>query len=142
MVTDEDLSKPFKEVLKWPFTRRIIKFLSLGHKMPTNAKIYDKMEASEKLAKHSMELGVYDITYEPCNVIKGQVLSDFIKEVPVGSDALVHRCTSYIMDQQRDAKEEWVLYRRSIQNQGFRSLSSPHHPYEDIIHIYPTAQLH
>ncbi|GJS14381.1 WEB family protein-like protein [Tanacetum coccineum] len=39
--TDEDLSKPFKEVLKCPFTRRIIEFSSLGHRVPMNAKIYD-----------------------------------------------------------------------------------------------------
>nr|GEV21451.1 reverse transcriptase domain-containing protein [Tanacetum cinerariifolium] len=38
---DEDLSKPFKEVLKWLFTRRIVKFSSPGHRMPANAKIYD-----------------------------------------------------------------------------------------------------
>nr|GFD24860.1 hypothetical protein [Tanacetum cinerariifolium] len=41
MVNDEDLSKPFKEVLKCPFTRRIIEFSSPGNRMPTNAKIYD-----------------------------------------------------------------------------------------------------
>ncbi|GJQ89982.1 hypothetical protein Tco_0001121 [Tanacetum coccineum] len=38
---DEDLSKPFKEVLKCPFTRRIVEFSSPGHRMPVNAKIYD-----------------------------------------------------------------------------------------------------
>ncbi|GJU87381.1 reverse transcriptase domain-containing protein [Tanacetum coccineum] len=40
-VGDEDLSKPFKEVLKCPFTRRIIEFSSPGHRMPANAKVYD-----------------------------------------------------------------------------------------------------
>ncbi|GKD29680.1 hypothetical protein Tco_1240458 [Tanacetum coccineum] len=40
-VGDEDLSKPFKEVLKCPFTRRIVEFSSSGHRMPANAKIYD-----------------------------------------------------------------------------------------------------
>ncbi|GJS24913.1 hypothetical protein Tco_0453545 [Tanacetum coccineum] len=40
-VTDEDLIKPFKEALKFPFTRRIIEFSSPGHMMPTNVKIYD-----------------------------------------------------------------------------------------------------
>ncbi|GKB49582.1 reverse transcriptase domain-containing protein, partial [Tanacetum coccineum] len=39
--SDEDLSKPFKEVLKCPFTRRIVEFSSPGHRMPANAKIYD-----------------------------------------------------------------------------------------------------
>ncbi|GKC59323.1 reverse transcriptase domain-containing protein [Tanacetum coccineum] len=38
---EEDLSKPFKEILKCPFTRRIIEFSSPGHKMPTNVKTYD-----------------------------------------------------------------------------------------------------
>nr|GEW22119.1 reverse transcriptase domain-containing protein [Tanacetum cinerariifolium] len=40
-VGDEDLSKPFKEVLKCPFTRRIVELSSPGHRMPANAKIYD-----------------------------------------------------------------------------------------------------
>nr|GEU63290.1 hypothetical protein [Tanacetum cinerariifolium] len=39
--TDEDMSKPFKEVLKCLFTRRIIEFSSPGYKMLTNVKIYD-----------------------------------------------------------------------------------------------------
>ncbi|GJS79789.1 hypothetical protein Tco_0729670 [Tanacetum coccineum] len=37
----EDLTKPFKEVLKCPFTRRSIKFSSPRHMLPANAKIYD-----------------------------------------------------------------------------------------------------
>nr|GEU85800.1 reverse transcriptase domain-containing protein [Tanacetum cinerariifolium] len=37
----DDLSKPFKEVLKCPFTRRIVEFSSPGHRLPANAKIYD-----------------------------------------------------------------------------------------------------
>nr|GEW96976.1 reverse transcriptase domain-containing protein [Tanacetum cinerariifolium] len=40
-IGDEDLSKPFKEVLKCPFTRRIVEFSSPGHRLPANAKIYD-----------------------------------------------------------------------------------------------------
>ncbi|GKF76343.1 hypothetical protein Tco_0225787, partial [Tanacetum coccineum] len=38
---EEDLSKPFKEILKCPFTRRIVEFSSRGHRMPTNVKTYD-----------------------------------------------------------------------------------------------------
>nr|GEU38899.1 hypothetical protein [Tanacetum cinerariifolium] len=41
-VSDEDLSKPFKDVLKCPFTRRIVEFSSLGHRMSANATIYDR----------------------------------------------------------------------------------------------------
>nr|GEW18605.1 reverse transcriptase domain-containing protein [Tanacetum cinerariifolium] len=40
-VGDKDLSKPFKEVLKCPFTSRIVEFSSPEHRMPSNAKIYD-----------------------------------------------------------------------------------------------------
>ncbi|GKB98142.1 hypothetical protein Tco_0984279 [Tanacetum coccineum] len=40
-VDEEDLSKPFKEVLKCPFTRRIVEFSSPGHRMPANVKIYN-----------------------------------------------------------------------------------------------------
>nr|GEV08323.1 reverse transcriptase domain-containing protein [Tanacetum cinerariifolium] len=41
IVDEEDLSKPFKEILKCPFTRRIVEFSSPGHKMTANVKIYD-----------------------------------------------------------------------------------------------------
>ncbi|GKB31835.1 hypothetical protein Tco_0871236 [Tanacetum coccineum] len=39
---DEDLQKPFKEVLRSPFTKRIIKFLAPKYLMPTNSRIYDR----------------------------------------------------------------------------------------------------
>ncbi|GKC83752.1 reverse transcriptase domain-containing protein [Tanacetum coccineum] len=73
-------------------------------------KIFSKEEASEKLAQYFVELGAYNITYEPPSTVKGQVLADFINEVPVGSDALVPRRTLYTVDRQTDNKEEWVLY--------------------------------
>ncbi|GKD99405.1 hypothetical protein Tco_1387389 [Tanacetum coccineum] len=38
---DEDLKSPYKEVLKSPFTRRIIKFSAPCHRMPVKLKIYD-----------------------------------------------------------------------------------------------------
>nr|GEZ84868.1 RNA-directed DNA polymerase, eukaryota [Tanacetum cinerariifolium] len=40
-VEDVDLRKPFKEALRTPLTRRIIKFARLEYKMPTNIKLYD-----------------------------------------------------------------------------------------------------
>nr|GEX29531.1 UvrD-like helicase, ATP-binding domain, P-loop containing nucleoside triphosphate hydrolase [Tanacetum cinerariifolium] len=40
-VDEEDLSKPFKEILKCPFTRRIVEFSSPSHRMLENVKIYD-----------------------------------------------------------------------------------------------------
>ncbi|GJX66070.1 hypothetical protein Tco_0300413 [Tanacetum coccineum] len=44
IIADDELSKPFKEVLKCPFTRRIIKFSAPKLRMPTNVKIYDGTE--------------------------------------------------------------------------------------------------
>ncbi|GJU47985.1 hypothetical protein Tco_1217540 [Tanacetum coccineum] len=38
---DEDIRKPYKEILKSPFTRWIIEFSAPSHRMPTNMKIYD-----------------------------------------------------------------------------------------------------
>ncbi|GKA78428.1 reverse transcriptase domain-containing protein [Tanacetum coccineum] len=56
-ISDEDLSKPFKEVLKCPFTRRIIQFSSPGHRMPANAKIYDGMGDPENHISRFTEMG-------------------------------------------------------------------------------------
>nr|GEV65066.1 hypothetical protein [Tanacetum cinerariifolium] len=47
--------------------------------------ILNKPEASRKLAKYAVELGAYNIAYMPRNAIKGQVLADFLNEVPVGT---------------------------------------------------------
>ncbi|GJS55093.1 reverse transcriptase domain-containing protein [Tanacetum coccineum] len=46
--------------------------------------ILNKPEASGKLANYVVELGAYNITYIPRTIIKGQILADFINEVPVG----------------------------------------------------------
>nr|GEV57569.1 hypothetical protein [Tanacetum cinerariifolium] len=47
--------------------------------------ILNKAQASGKLAKYSVELGAYSITYEPRNAMKGQVLADFLSDGPVGT---------------------------------------------------------
>ncbi|GJW02511.1 reverse transcriptase domain-containing protein [Tanacetum coccineum] len=63
-----------------------------------------------KLAQYFVELGAYNITYEPCGAVKGQLLADFINEVPVGSDTMVPQRTPCTVDHQKDCKEEWILY--------------------------------
>ncbi|GJY42338.1 hypothetical protein Tco_0429608 [Tanacetum coccineum] len=40
-IDDEDLSIPFKETLKTPFTRRIIEFSGPEYSMPTNIALYN-----------------------------------------------------------------------------------------------------
>ncbi|GJX62119.1 hypothetical protein Tco_0295019 [Tanacetum coccineum] len=45
----------------------------------------EKLAALNRLlAKYVVELGDYDITFEPRNAVKGQVLADFITEMPDG----------------------------------------------------------
>nr|GEY03685.1 reverse transcriptase domain-containing protein [Tanacetum cinerariifolium] len=50
--------------------------------------ILNKPEASGKLAKYAVELGAYNITYIHRNTVKGQVLADFLNEVPLGTKHL------------------------------------------------------
>ncbi|GJS23947.1 reverse transcriptase domain-containing protein [Tanacetum coccineum] len=50
--------------------------------------ILNKPEVLEKLAKYAVKLGAYSITYIPRTTVKGQVLADFINEVPVGTRQL------------------------------------------------------
>ncbi|GKC31496.1 reverse transcriptase domain-containing protein [Tanacetum coccineum] len=45
--------------------------------------ILNKAQASGTLAKYSVELGAYNIAYEPRNAIKGKVLADFLLEALV-----------------------------------------------------------
>nr|GEW00471.1 reverse transcriptase domain-containing protein [Tanacetum cinerariifolium] len=67
--------------------------------------ILNKLEASGKPAKYAVELGAYNIAYMPRNVIKGQVLADFLNEVPVGSGN-VEVCSLA----NNTKVEEWTLF--------------------------------
>ncbi|GKA78904.1 reverse transcriptase domain-containing protein [Tanacetum coccineum] len=77
--------------------------------------ILDKAEASGKLANYSIELGEYEITYEPRNAIKGQVLADFINEVSVGSGPLIPWHTPYTAGDKYSSRR------------GRGQLDDPHH---------------
>ncbi|GKA68631.1 reverse transcriptase domain-containing protein [Tanacetum coccineum] len=67
--------------------------------------ILNKPEVSGKLAKYAVELGAYNITYVPRNAIKGQVLADFINEIPAGTKHLeVYSLTN------EEILKEWTLY--------------------------------
>ncbi|GJW42656.1 hypothetical protein Tco_0071455 [Tanacetum coccineum] len=72
--------------------------------------VLSRAEALGKLAQYSVELGAYNITYEPHNAIKGKILADFINEVPVGSETMVPRSTPYTVDHQKVCREEWIIY--------------------------------
>ncbi|GJZ57144.1 reverse transcriptase domain-containing protein [Tanacetum coccineum] len=72
--------------------------------------ILGRAETSGRLAQYAVELGAYKITYEPRNSIKGQVLADFLNEIPVGSDTLAPIETTYTKEDKKDRQEEWTLF--------------------------------
>nr|GEV59810.1 hypothetical protein [Tanacetum cinerariifolium] len=49
------------------------------------AHVQEATKASGKLAKYSVELGAYNIAYDPRSAMKGQVLADFLSEAPTGT---------------------------------------------------------
>ncbi|GJW36855.1 reverse transcriptase domain-containing protein [Tanacetum coccineum] len=50
--------------------------------------ILNNREASGRLAKWAIKLGAYSITYAPRNVIKGQLLDDFLADTVTGDDPM------------------------------------------------------
>ncbi|GJV26936.1 reverse transcriptase domain-containing protein [Tanacetum coccineum] len=72
--------------------------------------ILNKTEASGKLAKCVVELGTYNITFEPRNAVKGQILADFISETP-DRESPENYFRSPKQVPERDATEEWVLFK-------------------------------
>nr|GEX88753.1 hypothetical protein [Tanacetum cinerariifolium] len=67
--------------------------------------ILNKPKVSRKLAKYAMELGAHNITYIPRTTVKGQILADFINEIPTGTRH-VEACNSV---GEEDPKG-WTLY--------------------------------
>ncbi|GJZ92831.1 reverse transcriptase domain-containing protein [Tanacetum coccineum] len=68
--------------------------------------IIDKLEVSGKLAKYAVELGAYNIVYDPRNAIKGHVLADFLNETPVGTK---HMDICSLVNEEANL-EEWTIY--------------------------------
>ncbi|GJX68382.1 reverse transcriptase domain-containing protein [Tanacetum coccineum] len=58
-----------------------------GEAFEPEGRILNKSEVSGKLAKYIVELGAYNIAYVPRNAIKGQILADFINEIPTKRQA-------------------------------------------------------
>ncbi|GJZ37225.1 hypothetical protein Tco_0583416 [Tanacetum coccineum] len=67
----------------------------------------NKAQASGKPTKYSIELGAYNITYEPRNAIKG--VADFLSEALVGSKPDVFFSVLTITVEE-DVTETWTLF--------------------------------
>ncbi|GKD60121.1 reverse transcriptase domain-containing protein [Tanacetum coccineum] len=77
--------------------------------------ILNKAQASRKLAKYSVELGAYNIAYEPRNAIKGQVLANFLSEALVGTPPEeFFRLPAQV--QSKDDVERWTLFTNGASN--------------------------
>ncbi|GJR58946.1 reverse transcriptase domain-containing protein [Tanacetum coccineum] len=121
--TLKNITKENKHEYKWTIEaeeafkklkRFIIKLSSLTlhfrKKLWTRTWRYQRRrEASGKLAKYVIELGVYNITFEPRNSIKAQVLADFITETPNRESPEGYFRTQEVAPK-RDDTEEWTLF--------------------------------
>ncbi|GJZ31997.1 reverse transcriptase domain-containing protein [Tanacetum coccineum] len=71
--------------------------------------ILNNTETSGKLAKYAIELRAYNIKFIPRNVVKGQVLADFLSEAPEGTkEDLYFRMPEVPVE--KDDTESWTLF--------------------------------
>nr|GEV96920.1 reverse transcriptase domain-containing protein [Tanacetum cinerariifolium] len=77
--------------------------------------ILNKAQASGKLAKYYVELGTYNITYDPRNAVKGHVLAEFLSEAPVRvSPEEFFRLPAQV--QSKDVVGTWTLFTDGASN--------------------------
>nr|XP_043616181.1 uncharacterized protein LOC122588107 [Erigeron canadensis] len=75
--------------------------------------ILTKPEVSGRLAKWAVELGEHEIEFKPRMSIKGQVLADFLAEVPITYTTNKRKAESVIKKdemEESDHKETWKLF--------------------------------
>ncbi|GJW81295.1 hypothetical protein Tco_0145270 [Tanacetum coccineum] len=77
--------------------------------------ILSKTEASGKLAKYAMELGAYNITFEPRNLVNGQVLEDFISKTPDGEPSESYFWIPEVTLKENDVRR-WTLFTDGASN--------------------------
>ncbi|XP_022041353.1 uncharacterized protein LOC110943930 [Helianthus annuus] len=70
--------------------------------------VLHKPEISGRLAKWAIELGALDIEYQKRTAVKGQVLADFLAEIPEG-EAIVDPVVQDIPESST-ARQTWKLY--------------------------------
>ncbi|XP_035838075.1 uncharacterized protein LOC118485749 [Helianthus annuus] len=90
-----------------------------------------KPETSGRLAKWAIELGGHNILYRPRPAIKGQILADFITEVPVDK---IKGCELIETPEKDVTNETWMLYTDGASNEdgagaGLRLVSPENHEF-------------
>ncbi|KAK9073364.1 hypothetical protein SSX86_007688 [Deinandra increscens subsp. villosa] len=66
-------------------------------------------EVSGKMVKWAVELGQYDLQFKPRTAIKGQVVADFLAEMPVGNNK-AHMTKTNSNISENASKEVWKLF--------------------------------
>ncbi|GKA26620.1 hypothetical protein Tco_0712729 [Tanacetum coccineum] len=75
----------------------------------------EAMHNGVAVVNHSLELGAYNIAYEPRSSIKGQLLADFLSEAPVGTHPEeFFRLPADVPNQ--DEVEKWTLFTDGASN--------------------------
>nr|GEV88528.1 hypothetical protein [Tanacetum cinerariifolium] len=87
---DEDLKKPYKEVLKSPITRRIIEFSALTHQMPTKLKIYDGTDPDDHITQ-VMQISAF-MSNSKCRELARQ----FADQVPQTVTEMMKRVDDFV----------------------------------------------
>nr|GEV56098.1 copia protein [Tanacetum cinerariifolium] len=77
--------------------------------------ILNKAQTSGKLTKYLVELGAYNIPYEPISAMKGQVLADFLSEAPPGTPTEEFFWLSAKWPN-KDDMERWTLFTDGASN--------------------------
>ncbi|XP_021986282.1 uncharacterized protein LOC110882608 [Helianthus annuus] len=109
------------------FTRHVITVLTNFH----IGTILQKPETSGRLAKCAIELGGHNILYRSRPAIKGQVLADFVMEVPVEK---IKDCKIVETPVKDTSNELWLLYTDGASNEdgagaGLRLVSPEKHEF-------------
>ncbi|GJU33088.1 reverse transcriptase domain-containing protein [Tanacetum coccineum] len=110
------LTTPVKEEMLYVRLRRYFEAhpIKVITDQPLKQILY-KAQTSGKLAKYSVELRAYNITYEPRNAMKGQVLVDFLSEAHVGtSTEEFFRLPAKFPN--KDDVEKWTLFTDGASN--------------------------
>ncbi|XP_022004494.1 uncharacterized protein LOC110902062 [Helianthus annuus] len=99
--------------------------------------ILARPEVSGRLAKWAIELGGHNVVFRPRPSIKGQVLADFMTEVP---DDKERECKAMEKAEKKQTEEPWLLYTDGASNEdgagaGLRLVSPDKHEFTYAIRL-------
>ncbi|GKA34182.1 reverse transcriptase domain-containing protein [Tanacetum coccineum] len=110
----EDLRKPYKEVLRSPFSLRIVEFSAPNHQTPTNLKIYDgSTDPDDHITRFvgAVNQGEWEMPV-PTRSLCGEVLSEaeVLQRHPEVS-RIVWKANEALPDKERGPEELTLTYR-------------------------------